>query len=825
MIGASFFKHLAGLVPTRFSNQLALSLLLCLASTLAVAQADTFIAGNGAWSPGSNWSLGFAPGETNDCLLPANSVVIIDLAGICDNFTMSTGGVLTVTPGYLDVYGTSFINQGAITVGTGNGLDFAQPGSLTTMTGGGTITLTNFLSGNFTGFENNVINRDNTINGTGYMGVQQFTNNKLIDANTTAGPLELHGDGLGITNTGTVQASNGGTLLLIPQALAVPFNNMGGIIQALNGSTVQVKLYTITGGTLSTSGTGVIQGVDTLVLNNLTNQSNYQLTTDSETALQGTIINTGTFTVQNGELMASGNAILKGAGVVIGKSPFLLGSYTIPATLLNQSTIEGGGTIGDNNLTVTNEGTINANSNSLNLTAVGPNSLTNSSVMEASGGGTLEIQNTVNNAGGTIEALTDAKVLLNSGTVSGGTLSTTGTGIINSENGTLDGTGSPVALVGSLKVSNSFGLNLKGTINNAGTIALGTSSCAALDGPTTLTGRGKVTMTSSSCFDAFSTTDTLTNQSTIEGSGSIGGSNQMGITNAGNIIATQRQPLTIVPDTVLGFTNSGKLTVNKGSTLNIVGLFNNQPGTTLMGGTYLVTGTFGFENANIVTNAASITLTGTTAQILNSFTNTSALANFAGNTSLGSLSLQSGQVLATATNFNNAGITTVGIGSGFSVGGSYTQTAGTTTVDGALMAPSGLTLEKGSLLGKGTIAAAVTSNASVTAGDSTSKPATLTVTGSYTQNSAGTLNIAIAGTAAGTFGQVAVSNGVSLGGTLAIKRIKGFVPAIGNTFKIVTGSAMSGQFATVKGTSINAGEHFEVSYTPTAVTLTVVSGA
>jgi hypothetical protein len=298
----------------------------------------------------------------------------------------------------------------------------------------------------------------------------------------------------------------------------------------------------------------------------------------------------------------------------------------------------------------------------------------------------------------------------------------------------------------------------------------------------------------------------------------------MGIANSGTILANKTTPLVISPDPTLGFTNTGKLMVSKGSTLNIVGPFNNFSGTTLMGGTYLVTGTLEFQNS-VVTNAGSITLTGTTAQVLNSFTNTSALANLAANTALGSLSLGSGQVLATATSFSNAGKTTVGIGSGFSVGGSYTQTAGTTTVDGALMAPSGLALQKGSLVGKGTIAAAVTSSASVTAGDSSSKPATLTVTGTYTQNSTGSLNISIGGTAVGSFGQVAVSNGVSLGGTLVIKRIKGFVPAIGNTFNIVTGSAVSGQFATVKGASINASEHFEVSYTPTAVTLTVVSGA
>jgi hypothetical protein len=127
-------------------------------------------------------------------------------------------------------------------------------------------------------------------------------------------------------------------------------------------------------------------------------------------------------------------------------------------------------------------------------------------------------------------------------------------------------------------------------------------------------------------------------------------------------------------------------------------------------------------------------------------------------------------------------------------------------------------------VGKGTLAAAVTAGASVTAGDSSTKPATLTVTGSYTQDSTGTLNISVGGTAAGTYGQVAVSNGVSLGGTLSIKLVNGFVPVIGETFNVVTGSAVTGTFSTVRGTSINSSEHFEVSYTTNEVKLTVVAG-
>jgi hypothetical protein len=83
----------------------------------------------------------------------------------------------------------------------------------------------------------------------------------------------------------------------------------------------------------------------------------------------------------------------------------------------------------------------------------------------------------------------------------------------------------------------------------------------------------------------------------------------------------------------------------------------------------------------------------------------------------------------------------------------------------------------------------------------------------------------IGGLALGTkYGQLASVNGVSLAGTLNLKRLGGFVPAIGSNFTIVTGSALSGTFTTTNGLSINSAEHFQVNYTSTAVTVTVVSG-
>jgi hypothetical protein len=803
---------------------LAISALVC-SGVPARAQTDTFIAGSGAWSPMGNWSLDAVPGQSNDCVLPANSVVTSDLAGVCANFTLNSKASLTVTPGYLDVYGSSFVNQATITVGPGNGLQFAQPSVTTTISGGGTITLTT-ASTQFTGSENTVVNTNNTIQGQGYIGVYKFSNQSLINANIPAAQLELAG-GVSVTNTGTMQASNGATLLLQGDGLGVPLNNTGGTIQALAGSKVMVDAFAISGGTLVSNGTGMFStfaGSGNPSLSNLTNKANYLIVSGGSSTIAGTIDNLGTIQAK-GTLFVNGSTTLKGGSVPIAAPAGTINSLSAGATLVNQSTIAGSGNIGDSSLTLNNQGTIDA-THTADILVLSGLPTTNTGTMEASGGGTLQIQNTVNNVGGTIQALNGSTVLLysNSNMISGGTLKTIGSGTFDTNSGTLDGTVNPITNAGMFKVSQG-NLSMQGTINNTGTIALNTSGYfVGLTEPTVLTGSGKVIMSPNTSFLAYAPTNTLTNRSTIEGAGSIGDSDPMGIINEGIILADSTSPLTISPDPTLGFTNHGKLVVNEGSVLNIAGVFNNFIGGKLAGGTYEVAGTLEFPNA-VVTNAANLEIMDATAKILDSSTNTNALAKFVVNAPVGSLLVEGGQMLTTATKLSNAGKITVGIASSFKVGTSYMQTAGTTTVDGTLTAPKGLILLAGSLVGKGTLDAAVTSGASVTAGDSSTTPGTLTVSGSYTQTSTGILNISIGGTTAGTYGKVAVSNGVSLGGTLAIKLINSFVPTIGDTFTIASGSAVTGQFATVTGASINSGEHFEVSYSATAVTLTVVSGA
>lgn len=767
--------------------------------------------GNALWDtcptyPDGNFSAVIEGGPVT--LASGNGITIV-------NLSLASGDSLIITPGYLDITGSSILNNGSISIGSGDGL-FIQAPAKVTLSGSGSVTMTSpstrFWGGNGTGAT--LIN-EQTIQGQGSLGVEglAITNQGVINAN--AGTLNVQPPSA--INTGTMEASSGSTLAFTNGA-AIPYNNAGGVIKALDGGTVQLDDGVYTGGTLTTVGSGVIQANNSAVLNSLSNTGTLQI---SAATLEGTITNTGKIEVPSAATLSmSGNVTLTGAGSVLMIGSGSLRQLDSTDTLTNHQLIHGSGTIYE--LPLTNEGTISADRKSNTLTLAG-GTITNQATMKASGGGTLQLETVVDNTGGIIEALAGSTVILVNdfnGSVNGGTLTTSGTGTIQSQNGVLDGTINVPTNAGLLEVNN-FDLFLQGTINNTGTIALTGNSCVILNQPATLTGSGKLTMGSSSCI--FGAGLAFSNQSTIQGAGSIGDSNPMPITNAGTILANQASPLLIVPNAA-GFTNSGKLIVNARSKLDIDGPFNNLTTVgTLSGGTYIVTGALGFQNP-VVTNNASITLNGAAAEIVNGSTN--ALTSLAAIGAEGALTLLSGQALTTTASLSNAGKITIGSGSSLKVGGALTQTSGLATVDGTLTASLGLMLREGSIMGQGTLEAALTSDSTVTAGDSTGKAGKLTVTGNYTEKPTGILNVAIGGATVGTqYSQLAISDEASLNGTLNIKLINKFVPKIGDTFNILSAHAVNGKFSTVNGLGINLSEHFEIRYTTADVSLIVVSGA
>jgi hypothetical protein len=470
-------------------------------------------------------------------------------------------------------------------------------------------------------------------------------------------------------------------------------------------------------------------------------------------------------------------------------------------------------------------------------------------------------------------------------TISGGTYTTSDGGTIYGEGfTTLDGTTNPVVNSGTLVVpdvnQNTSGISIQGTFKNTNTVKLlSTGDLVLLSVPNgetfTLTGIGKVVMgdgtnnaynNQPSIGSNFDSSGFFVNESNIEGTGQItlvqgitnkgvindnvpvgsaglvlsfGNEGSSGIINQGTIEASNGGKVQFYPD--VSFDNPGTLTAAAKSTIFINNNFVNLSNGTLTGGTYNVTGTLEIPG-NITTNDAKIVLTGKASQILNP--NSNALAGFVTNASKGSFELKGSQSFTSAGTFTNQGAISISKGSIFTVGsgGTYLQSEGRTTVNGKLAlstteeridesdsesdpAAADIRIAKGSLLGNGgTIAAHVSSSGTVIPAASLTTTGKLGITGAYTQTAAGALDANIAGASSGQFNLLTVGGAASLGGTLNIGLLNKFVPAVGDTFEILTARRVTGTFATVNGTKINDSEHFTVTYNSDNVTLTVVSG-
>jgi hypothetical protein len=470
-------------------------------------------------------------------------------------------------------------------------------------------------------------------------------------------------------------------------------------------------------------------------------------------------------------------------------------------------------------------------------------------------------------------------------TISGGTYTTSDGGTIYGEGfTTLDGTTNPVVNSGTLVVpdvnQNTSGISIQGTFKNTNTVKLlSTGDLVLLSVPNgetfTLTGIGKVVMgdgtnnaynNQPSIGSNFDSSGFFVNESNIEGTGQItlvqgitnkgvindnvpvgsaglvlsfGNEGSSGIINQGTIEASNGGKVQFYPD--VSFDNPGTLTAAAKSTIFINNNFVNLSNGTLTGGTYNVTGTLEIPG-NITTNDAKIVLTGKASQILNP--NSNALAGFVTNASKGSFELKGSQSFTSAGTFTNQGAISISKGSIFTVGsgGTYLQSEGRTTVNGKLAlstteeridesdsesdpAAADIRIAKGSLLGNGgTIAAHVSSSGTVIPAASLTTTGKLGITGAYTQTAAGALDANIAGASSGQFNLLTVGGAASLGGTLNIGLLNKFVPAVGDTFEILTARKVTGTFATVNGTKINDSEHFTVTYNSDNVTLTVVSG-
>jgi uncharacterized protein (DUF2141 family) len=121
--------------------------------------------------------------------------------------------------------------------------------------------------------------------------------------------------------------------------------------------------------------------------------------------------------------------------------------------------------------------------------------------------------------------------------------------------------------------------------------------------------------------------------------------------------------------------------------------------------------------------------------------------------------------------------------------------------------------------GTGTIQADLTNSGTISPGTS---PGTLTVDGTYTQESTGTLAIEIGGTTPDTeHDQLVVTGAGALDGTLDVTLINDFTPALGQSFTILTYASRTGTFSAEDLPDLDPGLYWETAYRNTSVVLYV----
>jgi hypothetical protein len=172
--------------------------------------------------------------------------------------------------------------------------------------------------------------------------------------------------------------------------------------------------------------------------------------------------------------------------------------------------------------------------------------------------------------------------------------------------------------------------------------------------------------------------------------------------------------------------------------------------------------------------------------------------------------------------------------SSFTAKGPYVQDAGMTYIDGVLTVDVGLDLNDGALRGHGRVAGDVRNRAGVNdldgvqPGDSEPSDSigTLTIDGGYIQNCVGALRIELAGTGNGQFDTLVVTGQATLGGKLTISAIRGFTPALGQSFRVLQYSsrAEGSSFDFVRTVNFPPTLTVEILADAAGVTVRVVKG-
>ena len=321
----------------------------------------------------------------------------------------------------------------------------------------------------------------------------------------------------------------------------------------------------------------------------------------------------------NNGILTDGNTLTQAAGHTIQGAGRLLDDT---GGMVNQGTIIADEataiTIDPNALGFTNQGTMQ--STGAGGFVFDGGTFTNQGTMQATGaGGFVFNSGTFTNTGQTIDVQAGSKLDINAGvTIDGGTLQSTGTGVINVLSSfTNTASLNNVTTEGTVVQGDNREIDITGVLTNNATWQMnsagsGTVAFLSFQGNTTLGGTGEVVMNNLNNDRILANSNTLTQAAghTIRGTGGLL-SFAGGMVNQGTIIADEATAITIYPN-ALGFTNqgtmqatgaggfkiqatgssafetSGTVSVGNGSQISIIGAYTQTGGTTTLDGGDLI---------------------------------------------------------------------------------------------------------------------------------------------------------------------------------------------------------------------------------------------
>ncbi|MEM7624734.1 MAG: hypothetical protein AAF333_03810 [Planctomycetota bacterium] len=626
----------------------------------ALGQITWDVNGNGIWQDDANWDTGTQPNA------PTDNVVILNPVSSATAVVVTVGPNITRDVGTLTINDTgvaakhelvvanntffeisgNVTNNGTISVvSTGNATRFRTQASFT-LDGTGTLRLVD--NGTGLAIIDNVSTASDitqlaghTIAGSGNLGgnTAGIINGGLIDADVDGATLTVDPRNVvGLTNTGTLRASNGG-ILLLTGVNGGDFDSTGGNIGAFGvGSEVQLTGGAdVTGGVFTTDADGLINVLDSagvsFIGSTFAVNSNVRIGNNADAVYSGTISHQGTTTldsaVNNADFRIGGDVMLTGGGTIVmassaGGVSTINDAGGVQNILTNvNNTIRGQGNLGGNSIGFVNQalGLVSADVSGATL-VFDPgvtHGASNAGTMQAVNGAMLLITGAnggdLDNTGGNLDAdgvgsrieLTNGIDITNGNLrgLNGGTIET----LVSQTVGLID-----VDVTGTHNVANNADLVVTGTYTNNGTTNLNpdaNNTDFRINGDVILDGGGTLAMNAGTgglaiLNDAGGGQNILTNvNNTIRGTGNLG-QNTLGLVNqvGGLVLADLAgQDLTIDPGVTNGLTNEGTFRATNGASLTLTGA---------NGGTFANTGgtieTVGAGNEVRLT--ANVSLTG-----------------------------------------------------------------------------------------------------------------------------------------------------------------------------------------------------------------------